>query len=83
MDRSINQNQLLKKYRMINEITQEDMAKKIGVSRATLINYEKGHTSIPFDILEKLKQKYSDIDNSLDSEKNKKDYLLNNGILDF
>ena len=35
-------NQLIKKYRLVNQIRQEDMAKAIGVSRATLINYEKG-----------------------------------------
>lgn len=68
---------------MINEVTQEDMAKKIGVSRATLINYEKGHTSIPLDILEKLKQEYPDIDSTLDSKKIKKDHFINDGILDF
>ncbi len=83
MDKPISQNQLLKKYRIINEVTQEEMARKIGVSRATLINYEKGHTSIPLDILEKIKQEYPDIDNTLDSKKIKKDHFMNDGILDF
>ena len=68
---------------MINQITQEDMAKKIGISRATLINYEKGHTNIPLDILEKLKIEYPDINNSLNSEKNKKNLIIKDGILDF
>ena len=33
--------QKIKRYRLINDIRQEDMADKMGVSRATLINYEK------------------------------------------
>ena len=46
-------NQLIKKYRLVNQVRQEDMAKAIGVSRATLINYEKGHTSIPIEVIDK------------------------------
>lgn len=83
MDNTTSHNQLLKRYRMINQITQEDMAKKIGISRATLINYEKGHTNIPLDILEKLKIEYPDINNSLNFEKNKKKLIIKDGILDF
>ena len=33
--------QRIKRFRMVNDIRQEDMAEKMGVSRATLINYEK------------------------------------------
>ena len=42
--------QKIKRYRLINDIRQEDMAAKMGVSRATLINYEKGHTTINIDV---------------------------------
>ena len=45
--------QRIKRFRLLNDIRQEDMAEKMGVSRATLINYEKGHTTINFDVLEK------------------------------
>ena len=47
--------QKIKRYRLINDIRQEDMAEKMGVSRATLINYEKGHTAINIDVLNRLK----------------------------
>ena len=79
-----NNNDLLKKYRIINQVTQEDMAKKIGVSRATLINYEKGHTSIPFDIIEKLKLEYPDSNNPFKSDtEDTTRPIINSGILDF
>ena len=57
--------QKIKRYRLINDIRQEDMAEKMGVSRATLINYEKGHTAINFDVLERFRNAYPDftIDN--------------------
>lgn len=54
--------QRIKRYRVINDIRQEDMAEKLGISRATLINYEKGHTAINVDVLEKIKNEYSDFD---------------------
>ena len=77
-------NLLMKKYRLINQVRQEDMAKKIGVSRATLINYEKGHTNIPLDILEKLKFEYPDFNDFLNNDLyDKKDLIINDGILDF
>ena len=83
-DSSKKNNDLLKKYRIINQVTQEDMAKKIGVSRATLINYEKGHTSIPFDIIEKLKLEYPDSNNLFAKDKEDgKHQIINNGVLDF
>ena len=83
-DKKLQTNLLMKKYRLINQVRQEDMAKKIGVSRATLINYEKGHTNIPLDILEKLKFKYPDFNQFIleDSDK-KKDLIINDGLLDF
>ena len=60
--------QQIKRYRLINDIRQEDMAEKMGVSRATLINYEKGHTTINVDVLDKLIELYPDF-----SEKEKKE----------
>ena len=47
--------QKIKRYRLVNDIRQEDMAEKMGISRATLINYEKGHTAINLDVLNRLK----------------------------
>lgn len=52
--------QQIKRFRLINDIRQEDMAEKMGISRATLINYEKGHTTINVDALDKLIELYPD-----------------------
>ena len=77
-------NQLIKKYRLINQVRQEDMAKTIGVSRATLINYEKGHTSIPMEVLEILKKKYTDFESFTNvKNNNKKQPIIKDGIIDF
>ena len=61
--------QKIKRYRLINDIRQEDMAEKMGVSRATLINYEKGYTSISFDVLDRLKEAYPNFE--LDKKESK------------
>lgn len=50
--------QRIKRFRLVNDIRQEDMAEKMGVSRATLINYEKGHTSINIEVLNRIKKNY-------------------------
>ena len=42
----------------MNDIRQEDMADQINISRATLINYEKSHTTINVDVLERLKNAF-------------------------
>ena len=77
-------NQLIKKYRLVNQIRQEDMAKAIGVSRATLINYEKGHTSIPVEVLEKLKNNYPGFENFTNLKNNsEKQPILKDGMIDF
>ena len=34
------------------------MAEKMGISRATLINYEKGHTAINVEVFEPIKKKF-------------------------
>ena len=49
MDHNLTLGQKIKRYRLVNDIRQEDMAEKMEVSRATLIKYEKGHTAINVD----------------------------------
>ena len=73
--------QKIKRYRLINDIRQEDMAEKMGVSRATLINYEKGHTVINIDILNKIKNIFPDFD--LSDEENTKPQILVDNSIDF
>ena len=46
----------------MNDIRQQDMADQLAVSRATLINYEKGHTTINVDVLDRLKNAYPDFE---------------------
>ena len=62
MDKSLTLGQKIKRYRLMNDIRQEDMADQLSVSRATLINYEKGHTTINVDVLDRLKNAYPDFD---------------------
>lgn len=66
---------------MINDIRQEDMAEKMGVSRATLINYEKEHTTINIDVLNRLKNHYPDFD--LDEKQNLKPKIIVDNTIDF
>ncbi len=73
--------QKIKRYRLINDIRQEDMAEKMGVSRATLINYEKGHTAINIDVLNRLKNIFPNFDSYI--EKNTKPQILTNNSIDF
>ena len=73
--------QKIKRYRLINDIRQEDMAEKMMISRATLINYEKGHTAINTDFLNRLKNHYPDFDINLD--KNQKPKIMVNNTIDF
>ena len=64
----------------MNDIRQEDMAEKMKISRATLINYEKGHTAINTDVLIRLEECYpnfSKYDNS-----NQKPQLINDNYVD-
>ena len=71
----------IKRYRLINDIRQEDMAEKMGVSRATLINYEKGYTSINMDVLDRLKNYYPDFDaESYDTDESKPKIIVDNTI---
>jgi len=73
--------QKIKRYRLVNDIRQEDMAEKMGVSRATLINYEKGYTTLNMEVLGRLNNAYPDIElNTRDKEKPK---IINDNIIDF
>jgi len=71
--------QKIKRYRLINDIRQEDMAEKMGVSRATLINYEKGHTAINMDVLSRLKNHYPDFESDM-KETIKPKIIIDNSI---
>ncbi|MAU64804.1 MAG: hypothetical protein CL882_02120, partial [Dehalococcoidia bacterium] len=73
--------QKIKRFRLINDIRQEDMAEKMGVSRATLINYEKGHTSINVEILNKIRKNYPDFD--IDSFSPQKPKILVDNTINF
>lgn len=52
-------NELIKKIRLENNISQKELAKKLGVSMSMLQKYEYGDYKIKFEILEK----YNDIFN--------------------
>ncbi len=76
-----NLGQEIKRFRLMNDIRQEDMAEKMGVSRATLINYEKGHTTINIDILNKLKNLYPEF--NFDSSMTEKPKIIIDNKIDF
>jgi len=81
VDKSLRLGKKIKRYRLMNDIRQEDMADQLAVSRATLINYEKGHTTINVDVLDRLKNAYPDFDIV---EKNaKKPKIIQDNIIDF
>ena len=73
--------QKIKRYRLINDIRQEDMAEKMGVSRATLINYEKGYTAINVEILDRIKNHYPDF--NADFDENIKPKIITDNTIDF
>ena len=73
--------QMIKRYRLINDIRQEDMAEKLDVSRATLINYEKGHTTINVDVLNRLKKHYPDFETENNEEIKPK--IITDNTIDF
>lgn len=51
----------LKQLRLASKITQEELSKKIGVSRSAIGMYEKGEREPDFDILERIAD-YFDVD---------------------
>ena len=57
------------------------MAEKMDVSRATLINYEKGHTAINKYVLDRLKNHYPDFE--LDSNEKSKPSIVIDNTIDF
>mgnify|MGYP001211060415 CR=1 FL=1 len=65
----------------MNDIRQEDMADKMEISRATLINYEKGHTTINMDVLDRLIKSYPDF--QIEEKDNLKPKIIDNNIIDF
>ena len=71
----------IKLYRQLNSIRQEDLAEVMGVSRATLINYEKGYTTINLDALNRLKNYYPNID--LDIKSEEKPRIIVDNSIDF
>ncbi len=79
--KKISLGQRIKRYRLINDIRQEDMAEKMGVSRATLINYEKGHTTINIDVLNRLKNHYPDFES--DEKDSDKPKIIVDNTIDF
>jgi len=79
--KAISLGQKIKRYRLINDIRQEDMAEKIGVSRATLINYEKGHTAINIDVLNRLNEHYADFE--IQIKRDVKPKIISDNSIDF
>jgi len=73
--------QKIKRYRLVNDIRQEDMAEKMGISRATLINYEKGYTTINMDVLNRLKNHYQDF--AFDEKEPAKPRIIVDNVINF
>ena len=65
----------------MNDIRQEDMAYQMNVSRDTLINYEKGHTTINVDVLERLKNAYPSFE--IDDKETENPKIIQDNIIDF
>lgn len=49
----------LKAARVNANLTQEEAAKKLGINKATLQNYETGSTSPTMDMVEKIAETYN------------------------
>lgn len=61
-------NNRIKEYRKLKNITQEEMASKLNVSRQSYINYESGETEPSFETLKKISIILNvSIDNLLDN----------------
>lgn len=62
----------IKEFRKSKKITQNEMAKRLGISRVSYIQYENSKRDIPFSLLPKICKildiKISDLDNILDIE---------------
>ena len=82
MEHNLTLGQKIKRYRLMNDIRQEDMADQMNVSRATLINYEKGHTTINVDVLERLKNAYPSFETD-DNKETENPKIIQDNIIDF
>lgn len=49
----------LKKLRKATKLSQEKFAERLGMSKDTIYNYEKGKTAIPHDLVKKLCQEFN------------------------
>ena len=49
----------LKKLRNASKLSQERFAERLGMSRDTIYNYEKGKTAIPHDLIKRLCQEFN------------------------
>lgn len=49
----------LKKLRKSLKLSQEKFAEKLGMSKDTIYNYEKGKTAIPHDLVKRLCQEFN------------------------
>ncbi len=49
----------LKKLRNASKLSQERFAERLGMSRDTIYNYEKGKTAIPYDLIKRLCQEFN------------------------
>lgn len=49
----------LKKLRNSLRLSQEKFAERLGMSRDTIYNYEKGKTAIPHDLIKRLYQEFN------------------------
>ena len=65
----------------MNDIRQEDMAEKLNISRATLINYEKNHTTINVDVLDRLKTNFPDFETEINN--NIKPKMIEDNVINF
>ena len=54
MDTSLQMKNRVRVYRAINDLTQEELAKKIGVTRQTVLAIEKGKYSPSLDLAFKM-----------------------------
>ena len=48
-----------KKLRNASKLSQERFAERLGMSRDTIYNYEKGKTAIPHDLIKRLCQEFN------------------------
>jgi transcriptional regulator with XRE-family HTH domain len=51
--------QRLKEWRNKQGLTQQALAQKLGVARATVASWEIGRTEIPYEALKKLKEEFN------------------------